>query len=233
MVSSINTIRMWSSQAALSAFKEATDTRSSSVASGGSSSSSLADILYSGNDSDDDYEDTKLTALIASLQQAKNGIDPTVKDEDGSVDDMSSKAFMKALREKLEGLKDKPDTAAMADKMLKALDAGTLTVTNAVAGEQVKAWDVTDSKQLSAAKTEVEKSDWSSFLKDLLTRDTSGKFVRNADSSYIEKETGASSYFGMVGEAYYYISWTTPPATTTPTGTAGSGTASSGNASTK
>jgi hypothetical protein len=232
MVSSINSIRLWSSQAALSAFKDATDTTSSSLSSRGSSSSSLADIFYSDKNDDNDYEDAQLTALIASLQQAMNGgkTDDTNAD-DGDAGDMSSKAFMKALRDKLEGLQDNPETKAMADKMLAALDAGTLTVTDAVNGEQVKAWDVTDSKQLSGAKTEVDKSDWTNYLKDILTRDSNGKFVRANDGSYIEKATGASGFFGMVGEAYYYLSWTTPAATTT--GTSGNGTASSGNSSTK
>jgi len=232
MVSSINSIRQWSSQAALNAFKETTDTRTSSLSSSGSSSSSLADIFYSGNDDGNDYEDTQLAALIASLQQAMNGGKTGDMDADaGDVGDMSSKAFMTALRQKLEGLKASPDTKAMADEMLAALDAGTLTVTDAVNGEQVKAWDVTDSKQLSAAKTEVDKADWSSYLKGILNRDSDGKFVRAEDGSYTEKKTGASGFFGMIGEAYYYVSWTTPPATTT--GTSGNGTASNGGSSTK
>ncbi|MBW6420585.1 hypothetical protein KX729_03955 [Rhizobium sp. XQZ8] len=237
MVSSIHSIRLWSSQAALNAFKDASDTSTSSrLPIGGSASSSLADILYPDNSDDgSDYEDTQLEALIASLQQAMNGGKTDDTQEDGDVGDMSSKAFMKALRDKLEGLQGSPDTKAMADKMLAALDAGTLTVTDAVNGEQVKAWDVTDSKQLSGAKTEVDKNDWTSYLKDILTRDGSGKFVRANDSSYIEKAGGASGFFGMVGEAYYYLSWTTPaPASGTSGGsTSGNGTGSSNGSSTK
>ncbi len=232
MVSSINSIRLWSSQAALNAFKDASESRPSGPSSSQTSGFSLADILYPSNDDDDgDFEDTQLAAMIASLQQAMNGGKTDDTSADGDVGDMSSKAFMKALRDKLEGLQDNPDTKAMADKMLAALDAGTLTVTDAVNGEQVKAWDVTDSKQLSGSKTEVDKNDWSNYLKDILTRDGNGKFIRANDGSYIEKGTGASGFFGMVGEAYYYISWTTPPATTT--GTTGSAATSSGNASTK
>ena len=158
-----------------------------------------------------DFEDTKLAALIASLQKAANGVTDDTED-DGSVDDMSSKAFMKALQDKIDTMKESADTAEMAAKMQEAYDAGTLTVTNAVAGEQITTWDVYESTQTSAETTSVDQSDWSSFLKDVLARDTDNKFVRNADSSYIEKSTGASSYFGMVGDLYYYISWTMPKA---------------------
>jgi hypothetical protein len=237
MVSSINSIRLWSSQAALNAFKDTADTSTSSrLAAGGSSGSSLADIFYSSNDDDSDYEDTQLEAMIAQLQQAMNGGKADDTDVDaGDVGDMSSKAFMTALRQKLEGLQDNPDTKAMADKMLAALDAGTLTVTDAVNGEQVKAWDTTDSKQLSGAKTEVEKDDWSSYLKGILTRDENGKFVRTAEGSYIEKTGGANGFFGMVGEAYYYLSWTTPAATSGNSGgnASSSGAGSSNGSSTK
>jgi hypothetical protein len=216
MVSSINSIRTWSSQAALNAFNDVSNNRAPGSSASGSSSSSLADILFSsGSGGDDDYEDDKIAALIASLQQTMNGNAPDTAG-DGSVGDMSSKAFMKALQEKLDALKASPDSKAMAEAMQKALDAGTLKMTDAVAGDQITAWDITDGKQTSAGITSVDKSDWTQFLKDRLTRDDGGKFVRNADGSYIEKATGASSYFGMVGEAYYYISWPTPAATTKP-----------------
>jgi hypothetical protein len=210
MVSSINSIRTWSSQAALNAFNDVSNNRAPGNSAPGSSSSSLADVLFSSG-GDDDYEDDRIAALIASLQQTMNGNASDTAD-DGSVGDMSSKAFMKALQAKLDALKASPDSKAMAEAMQKALDAGTLKMTDAVAGNQITAWDITDGKQTSAGVT-VDKSDWTQFLKDRLTRDESGKFVRNADGSYIEKATGASSYFGMVGEAYYYISWAASAAT--------------------
>jgi hypothetical protein len=218
MVSSINSIRIWSSQAALNAFKDVSDNKTPGSSMSGTSS--LADMLFPGNGGgDDDYEDEKLSALIASLQRTMNGTVPDETAGDGSVGDMSSKAFMKALQEKLDGLKASPDSKAMAEAMQKALEAGTLTMTDAVAGDQITAWDPSDSTQTSTGVTSVDKSDWTQFLKDRLTRDESGKFVRNADGSYIEKATGANSYFGMVGEAYYYISWTTPAATKPAAGT--------------
>ncbi len=212
MVSSINSVRIWSSQAALNAFKDVSDNRTAGGSASGGSSSTLADMLFSSGGGEDDYEDEKLSALIASLQRTMNGTVPDDTAGDGSVGDMSSKAFMKALQEKLDALKASPDSKAMAEAMQKALDAGTLKLTDAVAGDQITAWDITDGKQTSTGVTSIDKSDWTQFLKDRLTRDDSGKFVRNADGSYIEKATGASSYFGMVGEAYYYISWATAPA---------------------
>ncbi|MDR6815128.1 hypothetical protein J2X76_000282 [Neorhizobium sp. 2083] len=229
MVSSINSIRIWSSQAALNAFKEVSDNKTAGSSASGTSSSSLADMLFDSSGGDDDYEDEKLSALIASLQRTMNGTVPDETAGDGSVGDMSSKAFMKALQEKLSALKASPDTKAMAEAMQKALDAGTLKLTDAVAGDQITAWDITDGKQTSTGVTSVDKSDWTQFLKDRLTRDDSGKFVRNADGSYIEKATGASSYFGMVGEAYYYISWTAPATTGKPA----AGTTPSSSADTK
>ncbi|CAN7238853.1 hypothetical protein [Neorhizobium sp. LjRoot104] len=219
MVSSINSVRIWSSQVALNAFKDVSDNRTPGSSTSGSSSSSLADMLFSSGSGGDDYEDDKIAALIASLQQTLDGNSPDT-DVDGSVGDMSSKAFMKALQEKLDALKASPDSKAMAETMQKALEAGTLKMTDAVAGDQITAWDITDGKQTSAGVTSVDKSDWTQFLKDRLTRDESGKFVRNADGSYIEKATGNSSYFGMVGEAYYYISWAASAATKPATGTA-------------
>lgn len=208
MVSSITTIRLFSQQAALNAFSGASENRVSGQSSSEGSLPSLADVLSS-NDDDGGYEDTDLSALITSLQQTINGNFGGGED-DGAVDDMSSKAFMKALLDKLQGLKDNPDTSAMAEKMLEALEAGTLTVTDAANGEQITAWNISDSRQTFAEKTSVETSDWSNFLKDRLVRDTSGRFVRGEDSSFIEKATGASSYFGMVGDYYYYLSWTAP-----------------------
>lgn len=226
MVSSINTnIRLFAQQAALNAFRDNsadTASTSSSQTSGQTSGMSLANYFYSGDsetDDDGDFEDTQLSALIASLQQLVNG---GSDENDGSVDDMSSTAFMKALRDKLETLKDNPDTATMAEAMLKALEAGTLTVTNAEAGEQVTAFDPAGGAKGPAEKNQITTTDWSSYLKELLARDGSGKFIRNGDSSYIEKASGASSYFGMVGDAYYYLSWTVPQKDAS-TGKAGTG----------
>ncbi|MFN7023158.1 MAG: hypothetical protein ACK4QP_01255 [Pseudorhizobium sp.] len=210
MISSLTTVRLWSQQAALNAFKEASEGRGSATSASGMANQSLSDFLSIGTD--DAKEDTGLSALIASLQRQAmmGGASSVVPDaSEGSQDDMSSKAFMRTVQEKLESLKKNPDTSVMADSMLKALKAGTLSITDTVAGEQIKAWDVSDKTQKPTQQAAVEKDNWTAFLKEHLERESNGTYVRNPDSSHKEKGTGASGYFGMIGERYYYLSWTT------------------------
>jgi hypothetical protein len=83
-----------------------------------------------------------------------------------------------------------PDKASSADKNTTSAEADT--------SEEI---------------TTVETSDWSTYLREHLKRDPYGKYVRNDDGSHIDKVSGASSYFGMIGETYYYLSWTAPKAT--------------------
>jgi hypothetical protein len=209
MISSLTTVRLWSQQAALTAFKETSEGRGSATSTSGTENRSLADFLST--DSDDGNEDTGLSTLIASLQrQAMMGGASSVPDtSEGSPEDISSKAFMRAVQEKLESLQKNPDTSAMAESMLKALKAGMLEVTDAVAGEKITAWDVSDKTQ-PTQQAALEKDNWTDFLKEHLERDGNGTYVRNPDSSHKEKGTGASAYFGMIGERYYYLNWTTP-----------------------
>jgi hypothetical protein len=215
MVSSIDSMRLWSQQAALKAFKEVDQGTTSNSSTSDGSSMSLADYFYSQDNADDDGEDSKLSALIASLQQQAmtGGATETDTEDDGSVDDMSSKAFMKAVQDKIDALKNSPDTAAMAETMQEALDSGNLTITDVVAGQQITGWNVADDGT-PTTPTDTDISDWSSYLKQHLLRDDNGRYVRNGDSSHQDKTTGASSYFGMIGETYYYLSWTKAVTTT-------------------
>ena len=214
MVSSLTAVRIWSQQTALNAFKEASDARASGQSSSDAPGRSLADILYAGSNDDDGYEDTSLATLIATLQRqaAMGGKVNDPADSDGLVEDISSKAFMKALLDKLETLKASADTRAMAETMLKTIEAGTMTVRDAAAGEQIQAWDLSGTESGAPEKTSVDKTDWSSFLKERLTRDSSGRYLRNEDSSHKDKTAAVSSYFGMIGDTYYYLSWTEPGA---------------------
>jgi hypothetical protein len=218
MVSSISSVRVWTQQVALKAFNEAAAERTGGAHSG--SPGSLADA-FSGS-TGDDGEDTALSRLIASLQQqAMTGGATAPVHDDGSVEDISSDAFMKALQQRIDALKASPDTKAMADTMQAALEAGALTITDVVAGEQFVGRDLSP-KENPADKTatserdpsrdirSVDTSDWSTFLKEHLQRDPYGKYVRNDDSSHKDKVSGASSYFGMIGDTYYYLSWTQP-----------------------
>lgn len=215
MVSEITTVRLWSQQTALRVFKEVSEETASqsSSQSSGTAQSSLADLLFSGSNSDEaEDDDTSLSRLIASLQQqAMTGASAEEADDaasDGAVEDIESKAFMKALVAKLEELKAASGTSAMAEAMLKAVEAGTLTVTDAAAGETVKAWNPADADAKASEKTAAATTDWTSFLKQHLTREGNGLYVRNDDSSHQDRLTGESAYFGMVGETYYYLSWT-------------------------
>lgn len=204
MVSEITTVRLWSQQTALKAFKEVSDENASS---GTSSGSSLADILYSDGSDDEADDDTSLSRLIASLQQqAMAGDVPAEENSDGAVEDIESRAFMKALAAKLEELKAGSGTGAMAEAMQEALEAGTLTVTDAVAGEAISAWSPEDADGAAGERTAVATTDWTSFLKQHLARE-GGLYVRNADSSHQDRLTGENAYFGMIGDTYYYLSW--------------------------
>lgn len=208
MISSLTATRLWSQQTALNAFKGVSESSSSQDSSSSKATSSLADYLFTDDEGDDD---TSLSDLITSLQhQATTGSASATNASEGTADDISSTAFMAALQNKLESLRQNPDTSAMADSMLAALKAGTLTVTDVVSGEQIKAWDGSDNTAKPSAQTSVDKSDWPTFLREHLQRDSTAKYVRNEDSSHKEKGTGASAYFGMIGETYYYLSWTVP-----------------------
>ena len=70
--------------------------------------------------------------------------------------------------------------------MLKALKAGTLTVTDADAGLQIKTWDIADETAKPTEQSSVKTPDWTNFLKEHLERD-GAKYVRNEDSSHQEK----------------------------------------------
>ena len=82
MISNLTSVRLWSQQTALNAFKEASgDSRPDNLISN-AAHRSLADELFGGNDGRD--EDSSLSALIASLQrQAMTGIAPAAETDEG------------------------------------------------------------------------------------------------------------------------------------------------------
>jgi hypothetical protein len=155
---------------------------------------------------------------------------------------MTSSDFMSLLKSNLQTAASDGDTG-QAKAMLAALANGTLTVSDPTSGQSITAWDP-DSKDnqdtTSKDATTIDTSDWNDFLNAHLTRGTDGAFDKNSDGSYTDKVTGQESYFGQVGNQFYYISWpsassassassssdTTGSATssqaTTPTGSSGS-----------
>jgi hypothetical protein len=237
MVSSISSSQLLAQQAALKAL-QGSDTGSStttaansatssllSALDGSSSSdstssySSLADLFSSSSSDDSDDDDaTIFSALIAQVKQQIASLQGTTGSDgstsatgsstDGSTSDVSSTAFMTTLKQRIEALQASPETKDMGDSMMKALDAGTLTVTDAASGQEITAWDPDNSDATASTATTIDQTDWSSFLKEHLARDSDGRYSRNADDSQVDKVTGDSSYFGMINDNYYYLSWT-------------------------
>ncbi|MEV4609596.1 hypothetical protein MRBLMR1_004695 [Neorhizobium sp. LMR1-1-1.1] len=207
MISSISSSRAWPQQVVFKAFNDTSGNPDNPTP--GSSAASLSRLFYSeAADEDEDYGyENELSSQFGSMQRTatENSAD---RYTDGAIDDISSNAFMKALQQKLDLLKASEDTSAMAETMQAALGDGRLTVTDVVTGEQVIARDVAGGDTTSGEIIQVATSEWSSFLRDTLLRDSYGRFVRNQDSSHIDKASGASSYFGMIGETHYYLTWT-------------------------
>ncbi|WP_312404850.1 hypothetical protein [Rhizobium sp.] len=210
MISSISSSQIWSRQVVFKAFNDTSGNPENPTP--GSSAALLSRLFYSeSSDEDDDYGyESELSSRFGSIRQTA-GENSSDQDVEGTIDDISSNAFMKAMQQKLDVLKASEDTSAMAETMQAALEAGRLTITNVVTGEQVIGRDVAIGDTISGEITQVAKSEWSSFLKETLLRDPYGLYVRKDDSSHIDKASGASSYFGMIGETHYYLTWTATP----------------------
>jgi hypothetical protein len=156
-------------------------------------------------DEDEDYGyEIELSSQFGSLPRAEtaNGVDLST---DGSIEDMTSKTFMKALQQKLDTLKASEDMSAMAKTMQQALKASRLSVTDVVAGDLVSARDVANGGTVPGKIAKVTTSERSSFLRDNLLRDSYGRYVRNDDGDHIDKAIGASAYFGRIGNTRYYL----------------------------
>ncbi|TNM65548.1 hypothetical protein [Aliirhizobium smilacinae] len=207
MISSISSSRLWPQQVAFKAFNDTSGNPENPTP--GSSAASLSRLFYSeAADEVDDYGyESELSSLFGSLSQTTAGNSPD-QDTDVAIDDISSNAFMKALQQKIDTLKASADTSGMAETMQAALAAGRLTVTDVVTGEEIIARDIANADTTSGEVTSITTSEWSSFLRDTLLRDSYGRYVRNDDSSHIDKASGKSAYFGMIGETHYYLSWT-------------------------
>ncbi|MBT9369357.1 hypothetical protein [Rhizobium sp. CSW-27] len=201
MVSSIDTVRLWSTQTAIRVFKE-TDQQQET------GQQSLASTILSGYGIDSD-EDSSTTYSLADFLATDTSADDTDEASQQTIStDIGSQSFMTGLKERLEELKQAPATRAQAEAMLTALDEGRLTVTDAEGAEAVTAWDATKKDATQNTPSATTQAEWSGFLKQHLQRDGSGKYVRNEDGSYIDKTTGDSAFFGMIGDKYYYLSWT-------------------------
>jgi hypothetical protein len=202
MVSSIDSVRLWSMQTAIRVFKE------TSPESDAGQSSLASRIMSSYGMDSDEGEDATTYSLADILTGSSQSGSETAVQEPAISTDIETSSFMAGLKAKLEDLQAAPDTSAQAAAMLKALDAGTLKVTDAVNGREVMAWDVEAKDALPQTATSTDTSDWSTFLREHLARASGGTYQRNADQSHIDRATGKSAYFGMIGDQYYYLTWT-------------------------
>lgn len=204
MVSALDSTRLWSMQTTLRIMKEEEARTSQEDSSESSASSILAQ--YGIDTSEDDSSDSS-TYTLADYLTGTTSSDTDETSEETVSDDIESTSFMKGLKAKLEEMTETPSTKAQAEAMLAALEAGTLTVTDAQKGETITAWDVEAEDATANTATTMETSEWSSYLRDHLSRESGGKYALNEDGSYTDKATGNSAYFGMVGDSYYYLSW--------------------------
>lgn len=213
MVSSINSAQLASTQIFLKVLREEKQTTGGSSAGNDDYYSSALNRLMRDYGQDDDTEtQTYDTSLLRAIGAA-DGVDESIEEQKPVSGDIQTASFMKALKEKLEEMKSSGDGALKAKEMLAALEAGTLTVTDAVNGRQIKAWDAEEEKGDRTADT-VSRSDWSNFLKTQLSRDKSGGYELTKAGAHIDKATGQSASFVSVEGTYVYMTW---PATTTAT----------------
>ncbi len=205
MVSALDSTRLWSMQTTLRIMKEADARTSTRERSDSAAGSILEQYGLLSNEEDGDSSTYTLADYLAGSAEATES-DAAQETVSG---DIGSQSFMTGLMAKLEEMTKTPSTKAQGEAMLAALDAGTLTVTDAEKGRMITAWDTTvkDAKPNTAAT--MQTSEWSSYLRDHLSREAGGKYVLNADGSYIDKASGNSAYFGMIGDSYYYLSWPT------------------------
>ncbi len=216
MVASLQSVRMLSSQMLLKALKDADAEKAGTNEQSSSPGSQL--LQRYGYDTSSSSSNTTLQRLLDSFKANPVDAAEDAASTPATVSpDITTASFMAGLKAKLVAATKAPGGSPQAEAMLKALEAGTLTVTDATGGKTITAWDVdaeaekdTESKPGTATET----IGWSDFLKAHLTRGATATFARADDNSYIDKTNGHNADFGTVGSTYVYMSWpTAKPAT--------------------
>lgn len=206
MVSSVDNVRQWSTLTMLKVMKQ-TDHEQNAT------SGSLASRLLSdyGIDSSDDASDSGTYDLLNRIADQQDDTTPST-DTVKQPDSVTSADFATFIKQRLEEMKTEPGKASQADAMLKALEAGTLTVSDAAEGKSVQlvAPDKVSTQEIKV--TDLTVKDWGSFLRDHLTRENGGIFSRNKDGSYIDRQSGQNAFYGSLGDKSYYLTW---PSSTT------------------
>lgn len=201
MVSSVDNVRLWSTQTALRIMKQ-TD-QEQAAGSGSLASRLLSDYGIESGDDGVDSGTYGLLNTIADQVSSEGAADQGTKQPES----ITSKEFFTFLKRELEAMKKEPGKVGQAEAMLKALDAGTLTVSDAAEGKSIR---VTDPEKVSTQETkstELAAKDWGSFLRDHLARENGGQFSRNADGSYVDRQNGEHAFYGSLGDKSYYLTW--------------------------
>jgi hypothetical protein len=212
MVSSINSAQLATTQILLRVLKEEKQSTGSSSGSGSGRndnyySSALSSLMADYGQDDDSEVETYDTSLLRAIDAA-GGTEDSTEVKAAVSDDIQTASFMDGLKAKLEEMTTSGDAALKAKEMLAALEDGTLTVTDAVNGRQLKAWD-TDGETGDRKADEIARTDWSSFLKSQLSRDKTGGYELTETGAHIDKTTGESASFLTVDGTYVYVTWPT------------------------
>lgn len=206
MVSTVDSVRLWSNQTALKLMKETSPDTSSDSSDSSSASLLLSQYGLSTTESDSDTDSGTYTLAdyLASQDDAGVSEDETVKQPDS----LTSEDFMAFLKQQLEAMTKDPSKAEQATAMLQALENGTLTVTDVTEGKTVTALNSSSASNTTVQAEDINQQDWGTFLRDHLSRQNGGQFMRNEDGSYVDRATGDSAYFGSLGDKSYYLTWT-------------------------
>lgn len=212
MVSSINSAQLATTQILLRVLKEEKQSTASSSSSGSGGndnyySSALSSLMADYGQDDDSEVETYDTSLLRAIDAA-GGTEDSAEVKTAVSDDIQTASFMDGLKAKLEEMTTSGDAAVKAKEMLAALEDGTLTVTDAVNGRQLKAWD-TEGETGDRKADEIARTDWSSFLKSQLSRDKTGGYELTETGAHIDKTTGESASFLTVDGTYVYVTWPT------------------------
>ncbi|WP_159951364.1 hypothetical protein [Rhizobium sp. 18065] len=208
MVSSINSASQSITQIFLKVQKENQQASDSETSSNDDYyNSSLANLMRTYGQEDDSTDDTYSTGLLQALN-ATDSEDDGLTALTKTSDDIQTATFMDNLKTKLTELSQSGDGALKAKEMLAALDAGTLTVTDAEKGRQITAWD-SSAVDGDKTATSVATRDWSSFLRSELKREGTGGCELTESGAHIDKTTGNSASFVLVEDTYVYLTWST------------------------
>ena len=206
MVSSINSVNQTMTQIFLKVQKETQQTSESADSSNDDYySSSLANLMRTYGQDDDSTDDTYSTGLLQALSTTDSDAD-SLSSLPQTSDDIQTGSFMDSLKLKLKEMSQSGDGALKAQEMLAALEAGTLAVTDAEKGRQITAWE-SDTHDGDKIATSVAISDWSSFLRSELKRESTGGYELTESGAHIDKTTGNSASFVRVEDTYVYLTW--------------------------